>query len=229
LGERRRIFLADLEGRPRLGIEADHPLIREVLGCTPEVGRARHEHDLALVAPDRQGVDLFLGDGIRGQGRNYSPVDKLASHIVLRLVLDTQVWLDWLVFNDPGVLSLRDAVERGQAHIYMDAACDAELERVLAYDLGRHSIGPAAQGAALAHARRLSRRIENTLTAAERAGLPRCRDADDQIFLEAALAAGADVLVTKDRALLELGRRRTRPLPFRVASPEEKGVRAIFL
>ena len=138
---------------------------------------------------------------------------------MLRLVLDTHVWLDWLVFDDPGIRLLRDAVATGRVHIYMDAACDAELERVLAYDLGKHSIAPAAQAAALAQARRLSRRIENTLSPADRAGLPRCRDADDQIFLEAALAAGADVLVTKDRALLELSRRRTRPLPFRVAKP----------
>ena len=139
----------------------------------------------------------------------------------MRLVLDTQIWLDWLVFDDPGVRALRNAVELGRAHVFMDAACDAELERVLAYDLGRHSIPPAAQSAALGQARRVSKRIENTLSSAERAGLPRCRDADDQIFLEAALAARADILVTKDRALLELNRRRTRPLPFRVSPPAD--------
>ena len=139
----------------------------------------------------------------------------------MRLVLDTHVWLDWLVFDDASVRTLRAAVEQGRAQIFMDAACDAELERVLAYDLGRHSIPAAAQAAALAQARRLATRIENTLTTADRAGLPRCRDADDQIFLEAALAARADVLVTKDRALLELNRRRTRALPFRVASPKD--------
>ena len=139
----------------------------------------------------------------------------------MRLVLDTHVWLDWLVFDDASVRTLRAAVEQGHAQVFMDAACDAELERVLAYDLGRHSIPAAAQAAALAQARRLANRIENTLTTAERAGLPRCRDADDQIFLEAALAARADVLVTKDRALLELNRRRTRALPFRVSSPKD--------
>ena len=139
----------------------------------------------------------------------------------MRLVLDTHVWLDWLVFDDASVRTLREAVEEGRAQVFIDAACDAELERVLAYDLGRHSIPAAAQAAALAQARRLSKRIENKLSAAERAGLPRCRDADDQIFLEAALAAGADVLVTKDRALLELNRRRTRALPFRVSSPKD--------
>jgi len=103
----------------------------------------------------------------------------------------------------------------------MDAACDAELERVLAYDLGKHSIPPDRQAAALALARRLSRRVETELTPAQRGGLPRCRDADDQMFLELALGARADVLVTKDRALLELNRRKTRALPFRISKPAD--------
>ena len=135
-------------------------------------------------------------------------------------MLDTQIWLDWLVFDDPGVRDLRVAVDKARAEIWLDPACDAELERVLAYDLGKHSITPVAQAAALAQARRIAQRLETTLSAAERASLPRCRDPDDQIFLEAALAARADVLVSKDRALLELNRRRTRALPFRVALPK---------
>ena len=53
----------------------------------------------------------------------------------------------------------------------------------------------------------------------QRAGLPRCRDPDDQKFLEAALAAHADYLITKDRALLYFARRRSRPLPFRIVTP----------
>jgi len=39
------------------------------------------------------------------------------------------------------------------------------------------------------------------------------------MFLEAALAARADCLVTKDRALLELGRR-GRSIPFRIVTPD---------
>jgi putative PIN family toxin of toxin-antitoxin system len=140
---------------------------------------------------------------------------------MLRLVLDTQIWLDWLVFDDSSVRDLRVAVEKRRAEVWMDTACEAELERVLAYDLGRHSIAPAAQATALAQARRIAKRVETSLSPAERASLPRCRDADDQIFLEAALAARADVLVSKDRALLELNRRNTRALPFRVAKPAD--------
>ena len=141
--------------------------------------------------------------------------------MALRLVLDTHVWLDWLVFDDPSIRRLRNAVHLGRATIFIDAACDAELARVLAYDLGRHSIPAAAQAAALAQARRLASRIESTLSESARASLPQCRDPDDQKFIEAAVAARADALLTKDRALLELNRRRARALPFRILKPTE--------
>ena len=145
---------------------------------------------------------------------------------MLRLVLDTQIWLDWLVFDDPGVRPLRAAVEEGRAEIWMDAACEAELGRVLAYDLGRHTLTLEAQAEALAKARGIARRIETALTDTQKKSLPRCRDADDQIFLEAALAAGAAALITKDGALLELGRRKSRPMPFRIASEVSLAVKS---
>jgi len=63
--------------------------------------------------------------------------------------------------------------------------------------------------------------LDEVVPPAERARLPACRDPDDQKFLEAALAAQADYLITKDRALLELSRRRTRPVPFRIATPDD--------
>lgn len=131
----------------------------------------------------------------------------------MKLVLDTQIWLDWLVFDDPGVRRLRNAVHLGRAQVVIDAACDAELERVLAYDLGKHSISRQAQLAALEQARRLAQRVERAVVK----GLPQCRDPDDQKFIELAAATGADALVTKDRELLRMNRR----LPFRVVTPEE--------
>src|SRR5260221_1023800 len=118
---------------------------------------------------------------------------------MLRLVLDTQIWLDWLVFDDPGVRDLRIAVEKGRAGIWLDAACDAELGRVLAYDLGKHSIAPAAQAAALAQARRIAQRLQTALSAAGRASPPRCPDVDDPIVLEAATAARTHLLRSQDR------------------------------
>jgi len=131
---------------------------------------------------------------------------------VRRLVLDTNVWLDWLVFGEPSLAPLKAAVAEGRAEILIDAACEAELERVLAYDLGKHSLGAARQAACLAECRRIARRA---LTPNSPNSLPRCPDPDDQIFLDAALAARADCLVTRDRALLDLGRR---GLPFRIVT-----------
>jgi uncharacterized protein len=137
----------------------------------------------------------------------------------LRIVLDTNVWLDWLVFADPCVAAIRAAVADGRAELFIDGPCEAELERVLGYDLGRRfTLHATAQSACLAECRRLAHRIGAAAPEAERAALPACRDRDDQKFLEAALAAEADVLVTKDRALLDLARRSAR---CRIVAPED--------
>lgn len=131
-----------------------------------------------------------------------------------RVVLDTNVWLDWLVFDDPAIAPLRALVAADCAEVFIDAACEAELERALGYDLGKNRAVDIA--ACLAGSRRVARRIESELTEAQRSGLPRCRDPDDQKFLEAALAARADFLVTKDRALLDLAERTP---GFRIVTP----------
>lgn len=133
-----------------------------------------------------------------------------------RLVLDTNTWLDWLAFQDPSVAPLKAALAEGRAEIYLDAACEAELERVLAYPLRKTIADASLQKARLAEARRLSRLVSRALADAERAALPRCSDADDQKFLELAAAMQAHALVTKDRALLKLGGR----APFRIVPPE---------
>jgi len=106
----------------------------------------------------------------------------------LRLVLDTNVWLDWLVFDDPSI------------------------------DFGRkRTLDAARRDACLALCRQVARRIESAVPGAERARLPACRDPDDQKFLEAALAARAEFLVTKDRALLDLARQVAH---FHIVAPE---------
>ena len=131
----------------------------------------------------------------------------------LRLVLDTNVWLDWLVFDDAVIAPIKAAVAADRAEVYIDAACEAELERALGYDLGKRSVDIAA---CLAECARVVRRITSSVPEAGRLLLPACRDPDDQKFLEAALAAGAGFLVTRDRALLDLARR---ALPFRIVTP----------
>jgi putative PIN family toxin of toxin-antitoxin system len=137
-----------------------------------------------------------------------------------RVVLDTNVWLDWLVFDDPGIVPIRNAVGTGRVELYVDAVCEAELVEVLGRGFAKRTLDAAAQAACIAQCRRLAKRIDAALPAAQRAQLPACSDPDDQKFLEAALAAGAQFLVTKDRALLAMDRKRKR-LPFRILAPAD--------
>jgi predicted nucleic acid-binding protein len=135
----------------------------------------------------------------------------------MRLVLDTNVWLDWLVFGDACVAPIRAAVEAGRARVYIDGPCETELARVLAYPLGRTLLDAAARAAALAECRRVARpRADDAPLACV---LPPCRDAEDQKFLELARDCRADLLVTKDRALLVLAR----CAPFRILTPRQAG------
>jgi len=117
----------------------------------------------------------------------------------MRLILDTHVWLDWLVFDEPTLAGVRAAVSEGRAEVVIDAACRAELERVLAYPLGR-SVDAAA---CLEQCDKVAIRIDPVAVEP----LPACRDPDDQKFLTLAAASRADCLVTRDRELLRLARR----------------------
>jgi putative PIN family toxin of toxin-antitoxin system len=144
---------------------------------------------------------------------------------VQRIVLDTNIWLDWLVFEDTGIATIRQLQEAGHVEILIDETCEAELAEVLARRFGKRQLEHAAQQAALAACRRLTTRVGARAPGPERARLPLCRDPDDQKFLELALAAGADVIVTKDKALLDLARRKKaqvgRTVPFRILHPDD--------
>jgi putative PIN family toxin of toxin-antitoxin system len=148
-------------------------------------------------------------------------IPTLTPNSVPRLVLDTHVWLDWLVFDDPSIVRIRNAVGTGRVEAYIDAVCEEELVRVMARGFAKRMLDAPAQAEALATCRRLAKRIDSAAPSDARAGLPRCGDPDDQKFLEAALAANAQFLITKDRKLLDLARKPG--LPFRIIRPEEFG------
>lgn len=136
----------------------------------------------------------------------------------MKLVLDTQVWLDWLVFSDPSTALLHSLVDLGCAQILIDPACAGELERVATtYPLGRKAPDPAARAACLRRAKEIARQAS---VEKQPGPLPPCADPDDQKFLELARDTGADFLVTRDRALLELapGSGSGTELPFAVVT-----------
>lgn len=57
-------------------------------------------------------------------------------------------------------------------------------------------------------------------TAGNTFGLPVCTDPDDQKFLELALQAHADTLITKDKALLKLAKKTARNNMFAIITPQ---------
>lgn len=120
-----------------------------------------------------------------------------------RVVLDTNVCLDLFFFRDPRCQALAQALAEGRVQAVSRADCHAEWLRVLTYpDLPITDAG--RQQAMAAYDAHLS-----FPELAEKTGvaLPRCRDPDDQMFLEVALGAGAGALVTKDNELLRLASR----------------------
>lgn len=132
------------------------------------------------------------------------------------LVIDTNIVLDLLVFEDPAQGPLRDAVQQGRVTWLATAAMRDELERVLTYpQVARRLVArnrPAQEVLAQFDGR--SRRMP----AATRAPV-RCRDPDDQIFIDLAVAHRAELL-SKDALVLRL-RKRLAALGVAVASRRE--------
>jgi uncharacterized protein len=135
----------------------------------------------------------------------------------LRLVLDTNVWLDLLWFDDPQCAVLRQWLADGSAIALTDQACHREWQRVLEYPALRlDSIQAAALRA------RFDAIAVQVTTPSRRLpwpAIPRCRDPDDQKFLELGCAAAADLLLTRDDALLALASRARTAGLFRICRP----------
>lgn len=120
-----------------------------------------------------------------------------------KLVLDTNVVLDWLVFADPAVAGLADAIVNRRLCWLTSPAMRAELSHMLGHaSLARWE--PDSEQA-LAFYDRFSHRVDDPAPAGRAPA--RCRDPDDQVFLDVAWQGQARWLVTRDKALLALDRR----------------------
>ncbi|WP_414442622.1 putative toxin-antitoxin system toxin component, PIN family [Burkholderia sp. 22PA0106] len=135
-----------------------------------------------------------------------------------RVVLDSNVWIDILVFDDPATRPIRTALENGTLVALIDARCLRELERVLDYP--QFAPRQIDKPVALAAVVRLTQQVDTSAPLPDDAlPLPKCRDRDDQKFLDLARAVEADWLVSKDRDLLKLSRRTERDFGFRILQP----------
>lgn len=131
-----------------------------------------------------------------------SPVQALAC-----VVIDTNIVLDLLVFQDPATLVLNQALTAalalGHPRWLATAAMREELVRVLDYPqvgkrmvfYGRSPVQVLAQFDRLSHLADLAPKATVT-----------CKDPDDQKFIDLAVAHGA-ALLSKDQAVLCMDKR----------------------
>ncbi|MBS1229489.1 MAG: PilT protein domain protein [Proteobacteria bacterium] len=133
-----------------------------------------------------------------------------------RVVLDTNIVMDMLHFDDRHTQPLRSAIDAGQLQCFSDGECLAELERVTGYPA--FALDDAGRQALFEKYQRLVTRCDAAATEDYR--LPRCRDEDDQKFLILAARCGAELLITRDKLLLKLAQHRRLPPPFTILTAQ---------
>ena len=138
---------------------------------------------------------------------------------VPRLVLDTNTLVSALLFKKGRLRWLRHAWQEGLVTPLICTATVQELLRVLAYPkfrLDRDEISDLL-AEFLPYA-------ETVTLPAHRQSVPSCRDRTDQVFIDLALAADADGLVTGDRDLLALAEQISLPIKAPAQWRESLGI-----
>ncbi len=134
----------------------------------------------------------------------------------LRLVLDTNVLLSALLFRSAAMIGLRTAWQTEAIRPLASRETVAELLRVLHYP--KFALDTADRETLLAD---YLPWCETVTIPVPPPGTPDCRDPLDRPFLELALAAQADALVTGDRDLLALAN----AFPVPILTPAEMRTR----
>lgn len=133
-----------------------------------------------------------------------------------RVVIDTQVVMDWLVFRDARVQPLVGALTSGSIQWMVEPAMRDEIRHVLGRGIA------ASYGPDLAF---IEAQFDHFALHVEAAGTQplasrlACRDPDDQKFIDLALATQARWLISRDKAVLALAKR-ARPRGLNIVTPE---------
>lgn len=136
-----------------------------------------------------------------------------------RIVLDTNVCLDLFVFRDPRWAALLTALREKKVEAVTREDCRMEWLAVLQYS--HLPLTSESRPRAAAEFDSLIALVEPDSTNARTSvPLPSCRDRDDQKFLELARDAAAELLITKDKALLKLAKRTSRAGLFGIITPD---------
>lgn len=131
----------------------------------------------------------------------------------MRLILDTNVWLDWLVFGDARARPIAHAVDAGEVSLHATQPMLDEFAAVI--ERPHFGLDEAAREAA-----REAQRARVTLHAPAPDCRLDCTDRDDQRFIDLAVALRVDALLSRDKALLRLRKAAARRFGVRVETPE---------
>jgi putative PIN family toxin of toxin-antitoxin system len=161
-------------------------------------------------------VTILVPEGNAGaESQGSTPV--FLARKTRRVVLDTNVLVSLYVFTDSRFAPLRARIESGAWQAITNDACLGEFRRVLGYPMFALT-EKQQQEAIAAYSSSVVSFVGPPVHGLT--SLPRCKDRDDQKFLELSRDSGTDWLVTADKALLRLARRdRLRDL-FCILTPE---------
>ncbi len=137
----------------------------------------------------------------------------------MKAVLDTNVWLDWLVFAEPTVAPIARGVQSGVLTALGSDETRAEWLDVIARPI--FGLDEPSRAAAAASWDRWVQRC-----ARAPACVLACRDRDDQKFVDLAVAEHATWLVTRDKALLALARHAARAHALSIVRPDAAPLQA---
>lgn len=115
------------------------------------------------------------------------------------IILDTNALLDWRVFKDPSASPLAEALHAGRLRWLASPAMQTEWGHVWPRNVfARWQPDEALTTTVFEHAQMVDEPPRGPL---------KCKDPDDQVFIDLALHVKARWLLSKDAALLKLARR----------------------
>jgi putative PIN family toxin of toxin-antitoxin system len=118
------------------------------------------------------------------------------------VVLDTNILLDIFVFNDERAVNLKQAILEQSIQVVASQKTLEEFADVLSRP--RFKLDKEFQAAILTQWQSISRQVDDS----NLAPAPwKCRDKDDQIFLDLAYQLRPTILISKDNAVLQIASR----------------------